>query len=104
MLEGLGFQVEAVADGRDAVKRIRDGKRYRLIVLDLTMREVGGAEALAAIRRMASAIPVILISGFATEEVEERGVVEDARLNILQKPFRLSELTDAVSMVLSPVR
>ena len=99
LLRREGYEVDAVSDGREAVKRVRSGRRYRLAVLDLTMRDVGGAEALAAIRPVVPELPVILISGFTADEVEERGVVAGGGVTVLQKPFRLFELTDAVSAV-----
>ena len=101
MLEGLGFEVDAVADGRNAVERVQSGRRYRLAVLDVTMREVGGAEALAAIRRVKPDLPVVLMSGYAADEVGERVGKAGGRVSILQKPFRLAELSDVVGAALS---
>jgi CheY-like chemotaxis protein len=95
MLEGLGFRVDAVADGRDAVERARAGKQYRLAILDLTMREVGGAEALRELKRLAPALPVVLMSGYNLDEVEGVGGPAGPA-GVLRKPFRLSDLAEQV--------
>jgi signal transduction histidine kinase/CheY-like chemotaxis protein len=99
MLEGLGFRVDAVADGREAVARVRAGGRYRLALLDLTMRAVGGAEALAEIKRLAPGLPVVLMSGYSPDEVAGVGGATGPG-GFLQKPFRLSDLAEQVRAVL----
>jgi PAS domain S-box-containing protein len=99
MLEGLGFRVDAVSDGREAVERVRSGRRYRLAVLDLTMRDVGGAQALAEIKGLAPELPVVLMSGYSRDEVEGIGGATGPA-GFLQKPFRLSDLAERVRAAL----
>ncbi len=98
MLEGLGFRVDAVADGKEAVDRVRAGRDYRLAILDLTMREVGGAEALRELTRLAPGLPVVLMSGYSLDEVEGRVGGSAA---VLQKPFRLTEQADQIRIALA---
>jgi signal transduction histidine kinase/CheY-like chemotaxis protein len=101
MLEGLGFRVDAVADGREAVGRVRAGRAYRLAVLDLTMREVGGAEALREIQRLAPGLPVVLMSGYSLDEVAARVGGSGGPAGVLPKPFRLSDLAEQVRTALA---
>jgi two-component system response regulator (stage 0 sporulation protein F) len=74
----------------------------RLILLDLTMPELGGAEAATELRRMQPNTPIVAMSGYGEIEVlqqfSEAGVDE-----FLPKPFTPEELAAKVRDVLSPV-
>jgi len=78
------------------------GDDVRLILLDLTMPELGGAEAATELRRMQPNTPIVAMSGYGDIEVlqqfSEAGVDE-----FLPKPFTPEELAAKVRDVLSPV-
>ena len=46
--------------------------RVRLVVLDLTMPRMGGAEAFAEIRKLSAGLPVLVASGYGEQEVNQR--------------------------------
>ncbi|MFL5534095.1 MAG: PAS domain S-box protein [Gemmatimonadales bacterium] len=103
VLGEAGYTVELAEDGQQAVERLRDlGNDVRLILLDLTMPELGGAEAASELRRMQPNTPIIAMSGYGDIEVlqqfSEAGVDE-----FLPKPFTPEELAAKVRDVLSPV-
>jgi two-component system, cell cycle sensor histidine kinase and response regulator CckA len=103
VLGDAGYTVELAEDGQQAVERLRDlGDDVRLILLDLTMPELGGAEAATELRRMQPNTPIVAMSGYGDIEVlqqfSEAGVDE-----FLPKPFTPEELAAKVRDVLSPV-
>jgi two-component system cell cycle sensor histidine kinase/response regulator CckA len=101
-LERFGLTVTQVADGDDAVARIAaEPDRYRLIVLDLTMPRLDGDIALTQIRRIAPALPALVLSGFLEDEIRER-VDGKERVAMLHKPFTMRSLADALWEVLGP--
>jgi two-component system invasion response regulator UvrY len=61
----IDFQVVAeAANGRDALDIVRQGG-VDVIVLDISMPDQSGVDALAAIRARAPELPVLILSGFA---------------------------------------
>jgi adenylate cyclase len=86
-LEKLGYEVEAVADGQEALDLIRTG-RFDLVLLDLLMPGLDGREVLARMKADPALqhIPVIMIS--ALDEVD--GIVRCIELgaeDYIAKPF-----------------
>ncbi len=103
VLGEAGYTVELAEDGQQAVDLLRHlGDDVRLILLDLTMPELGGAEAATELRRMQPNTPIVAMSGYGDIEVlqqfSEAGVDE-----FLPKPFTPEELAAKVRDVLSPV-
>lgn len=45
-----GHTVDAVADGEDAINRLKAGNKYDLVLLDSTMKRINGTEVLQFIR------------------------------------------------------
>jgi CheY-like chemotaxis protein len=96
MLRRLGFRVATAGDGPDAV-RIATERRGELvlIVLDLRMPGMDGAEVLDELDRRASDVPVIVASGYADDELEERFAGRRIAA-ILQKPYRYDDFVAVV--------
>lgn len=64
-LELAGHEVETASDGIQAIRRLQNpdpDSRPDLILLDLTMPQLGGTDSLPEIRRLAPGVPVILVS------------------------------------------
>jgi PAS domain S-box-containing protein len=100
MLESVGFRVVLADDGAAAVERFRAGPDgYRLVLLDLTMPGLGGEEALRALRRVRPDVRVILMSGYAEQEVTTR-FAGQGLAGFVQKPFQLPTLIAKVRQAL----
>ena len=102
LLEALGFQVEALASGQAAVARVReDPGAFRLALLDMSMVGMDGPELRQALRTLAPALQVLMVSGFARDEamalLREAGPVA-----FLQKPYGLGELQAELRDLLGP--
>jgi PAS domain S-box-containing protein len=94
MLERLGFTVLTAVDGRDALETYRKRQReISLVILDLTMPHMDGAQAFGELRRINPDIRVILASGYSEEDVAARFAGKHLS-GVLQKPYSLSKLRE----------
>jgi two-component system cell cycle sensor histidine kinase/response regulator CckA len=97
ILEPLGYQVTAVPDGLEAVKTFRAaGGQFDLVILDLTMPNLAGRDALREIRTINAEVPVLLASGYS----QDRAAASPASNGFLEKPFTPADLIAAVQKAL----
>lgn len=89
-LHAFGMVVEAAADGRDALARMRTAE-FDVVILDLVMPGVGGREVLAATRNWRRKPRILVLSALDhhTDRVEAIDLGAD---DYLVKPFALDEL------------
>ncbi len=100
LLRRRGFSVAEASGGREAVEMVRaDPDRFRLVLLDLTMPDMGGDETFRELRVIAPLLKVVLMSGYNEQEVT-RQFVGRGLAAFLQKPFRAEELDNAARKVL----
>jgi two-component system response regulator CpxR len=92
-----GFQVEAVHNGRDAIRCAVEGS-HDLLILDVMMPVLDGFEALRQIRRR-SALPVIMLTARTAPADRIEGLNTGAD-DYLPKPFAPEELLARVRAVL----
>ncbi|HEX6862405.1 MAG TPA: ATP-binding protein [Thermoanaerobaculia bacterium] len=94
-LEKLGYQVDVVASGREALQALSEHD-YGLVLMDCMMPEMDGYEATAAIRERSSGvrnpdIPVIALTANAMWEDRKKSL--DIGMNDhLTKPFEIPRL------------
>jgi len=100
VLENAGFSVARASGGREALLLLRSGQAFRLVLLDLTMPEMDGAEVFEEIYRLYPRLPVLLLSGFSEEEATRR-ITSPGLAGFLQKPYQGSELVARVNAILS---
>ncbi len=60
--QGITVEVESFQDSRLLVERIRQGRRYDLIYLDIQMKEMGGLETAKKIREMDWTVQLVYIT------------------------------------------
>lgn len=93
------FKIDTAACGREALARVK-AKKYDLITLDLIMPEMSGLDTLNAIKTHSPKIPVILITGNATEKlIQQAGVAGACR--VLHKPVGLDQFVAEVGSTLA---
>jgi DNA-binding response OmpR family regulator len=98
VLEANGYAPHAVADGRAAREVLRRDVEYRIIIADLQMPHESGLELLRKLRQQNSQYQIILMSSFISGA--ERKVARDLGVcALLDKPFQLTELLQAVTML-----
>jgi DNA-binding response OmpR family regulator len=97
-LETLGTQIDAAANGEEALAKLRE-KEFGLILLDIRMPGMDGIEVLRRVREIRPDIRVIMITAYGTVE----SAVEAMKLgavDFLQKPFDPEEIRELVSRVM----
>ena len=98
ILEAENFEVEVAATGRQGVELALQ-KEHALVLTDLRMPDIGGMRVLRDIKRARPAVPVIMITGFATV----RSAVQAMKLGaaeFLEKPFAPDDLVRTVRKAL----
>jgi signal transduction histidine kinase/CheY-like chemotaxis protein len=102
ILTRLGFTVDTAVNGREAVEKVRArGLDYRAIVMDISMPELNGIEAMKAIRKVHPTIPIVLSSGYSEGSFP---VNEDERCRpdgFLGKPFQISDMQRNLEILLT---
>ncbi|HSO19916.1 MAG TPA: response regulator [Desulfosarcina sp.] len=90
LLERRGFQVDAAADGRQALALI-DSRSFDAVVLDLRMPEMDGLATLKRVREKAPSLPVIMLTGHASLESGVEAIRQGA-FDYLMKPCSIEDL------------
>jgi len=99
-LTSLGFEVLVANDGVEAVEVFRQHKdEVRFVICDLTMPRMNGWETLAALRKLAPGLSVILASGYDKAHVMA-GDHPELPQAFLSKPYQLQGLRDAIGRAL----
>ncbi len=91
--------VLAAANGPEALRLVRKEKPG-LVLLDVTMPEMGGLSLLRELRRSAPELAVVMLSGRQDLRVVRRALEMGARAYIT-KPFQSGELRDEVRRLLA---
>jgi CheY-like chemotaxis protein len=108
MMEGLlrrsGYRVTGFEDPLEALAAARaDPDAFDIVVTDYNMPDMNGMEFAETLRGFAPALPVIITSGFISDEM--RAQVEERRLGtLLQKEYTLERLAGLVHAVLAQRR
>ncbi len=96
ILNLLGYKVLAAVNGQEAVDLYRESEdRVDVILLDLIMPVLGGADALKRMREIGCSKPILVASGGVAPES-----VVAAADGVLQKPYSMASLSAALSRVL----
>jgi CheY-like chemotaxis protein len=101
ILSQMGFDVVLAADGMEGLLLYETHKAdIRLVILDLTMPHMDGAETLAALRKRGHATPVVLTSGFNENEAVAK-LQGEGLAGFLQKPYRVSTFVEVIKAALA---
>lgn len=103
-IERLGYRVVEAVDGFDAIEKFKQNQSdIRCVLMDLTMPQCDGYEALQDLRRLDPGVKVILCSGYIKEDVLTR--FSDLKMDgFLHKPYGSEALTGEVETVLRGLR
>ena len=100
ILSAIGLKVTGQ---HSPLQAIQDSKRikYDLLITTLVMRELGGLELIRGVRQQGSTVPIMMITGFGSEQA----AIEATRLgaiDFLNKPVSSTELVARVTRILQP--
>jgi two-component system, cell cycle sensor histidine kinase and response regulator CckA len=99
ILETAGYRVITAANGHEALE-IHEawGDNIDLVMLDMIMPGMGGAETFTELKKIDPDVPVIIISGYSLpDEVGE--LLSQGCEGFLQKPFLIPDLLQKIRQV-----
>jgi PAS domain S-box-containing protein len=100
MLKSLGYSVMAVQSPEEALQAFSaDPDSYDLVISDKTMPRMTGFELAGRIRALHRGIPVVICTGFQSDE-DMRKARDIGVSTIITKPFSRTELADTVRAAL----
>jgi two-component system, cell cycle sensor histidine kinase and response regulator CckA len=99
MLETMGYTVFKAGGGAEAVRIFNDTSRQiDLVILDLIMPDIGGAEVFERLRSIRPDIKVLLASGYSMGDAATT-IVRGCN-GFIQKPFGMEKLSHAIREVI----
>ena len=100
-LSRSGYTVLTAPDGASALNVLRDHLAgIGLILLDMTMPGMTTGEAVQAIRVLDPTVPILLNSGYTSNDTVKRMLDEGTVQGFLPKPYELHELLGKVQELL----
>jgi PAS domain S-box-containing protein len=100
LLASQGYATLEARNGREALELLQAHEdRVQLVLTDVVMPELGGAEFARHVEQLQPGLPVLFMSGFTDHEVVRRGLL-DPGAPYLQKPFDAATLGRRVREIL----
>ena len=95
-LKAIGFSALTAANGLEALEIYRKrGDEIGLILLDLLMPVMDGAETYYRLREISRTIPIVFCSGCNREELPS-GILDDEHTAFLRKPYKPDQLQNVL--------
>jgi len=105
MLSHMGYDVQSVKDGDDAIKHYRksmdNGAPFDVVIMDLTIRGgMGGSEAIQKLLEMDPDVKAIVSSGYFTDKImanhDKYGFC-----GVISKPYDIQKLSELLSKIMN---
>jgi CheY-like chemotaxis protein len=93
------FDIDLAGSGTEAIALVEDNA-YDLITMDLIMPEMSGLDALEEIKKRSPRVPVMVITGNATDRLVIKAGVQGA-CRVMYKPILLEEFIAEVAATLA---
>jgi two-component system cell cycle sensor histidine kinase/response regulator CckA len=101
LLSRSGYTVLTAPDGASALDVLRDHLAgIGLILLDMTMPGMTTVEIVQGIRVLDSAVPILLNSGYTSNDTVKQMLDEGTVQGFLGKPYELSQLLEKIQQML----
>lgn len=101
MLKQLGYTGLAATDGLQAIEIFKEEhENIDCVLLDLSMPHMDGIQTHRALRRIKADVPIILMSGYAEQDIEARLSGDDVTA-FLAKPYNAYALAKTLERVLA---
>jgi CheY-like chemotaxis protein len=98
ILEPAGYRVLLASSGPDAITLLEAGTAIDLLIADLSMPGMDGAEMVRRIRTTRPDLKVLYVTGFVDSLMDVRPLWEGEAF--LEKPITVYSLREAVSLLL----
>jgi PAS domain S-box-containing protein len=100
LLESQNYNVYTAQDGIEALRLYdQTGQHFDLVVSDIVMPGMGGLMLYSVLREREPNLRMLFITGHPLE-LENQTLLEESRLNWLQKPFSMQEFIRAIRLAL----
>lgn len=99
-LKKKGYEVIGCNSAENALEQLEKDTAFNLLITDMVMPGMSGAELAGIVRRKIPAIKIILASGYS-EEIARRELASSQDFEFMAKPFSLGDLTKKVFDVLN---
>ncbi len=98
-LQKKGYEVVGCNSAENALQHLETDKDFHLLITDMVMPGINGAELAKIVRKQIKNIKIILASGYS-EEIARKEVPSAKDFEFLAKPFSLGDLTEKVLEIL----
>jgi DNA-binding NtrC family response regulator len=95
-----GFTVSFAKNGREAIQQVKSDPALQIVLLDVSMPEMGGLEALKAIMASDPHPNAIMITSVADREIA-RQALKTGAFDYILKPFNLDTVEASIAACLS---
>jgi PAS domain S-box-containing protein len=95
MLRTFGHDAVEAASGQDALTVLERDRQFDLLIIDLAMPDLDGAEFAANAEKFIPGVPRLFITGYADASRRQRAGGE-----VLKKPFRRAQLAEKLRRLL----
>ena len=100
ILKTAGYQVLSAADGIEAVRRFQQHQdQIQLLLFDIMMPHLNGKEAADQIRQQRPDLPILFLSGYAPDSLQQR-ITADLDSTCLLKPVEPDDLLMTIKQIL----
>lgn len=100
LLESFGHSVREAGGGREAIRIIEEGLAVDLVLLDLDMPGLSGAQTLHCLLALKPGLPVLMSSGYDEQHVAGF-LVGHPTVSSIQKPFTMNALQAKLAELLT---
>jgi two-component system response regulator HydG len=102
LVGGWGYEIAEADDGGTAIDRVRQ-QAYDLVLMDVRMLKVSGLEALAAVKKLNPAIPVVIMTAYSSVETAVDALKQGAH-DYLTKPLDFDKLKITIERAMEHTR
>jgi len=95
VLQTSGHRVTVLTDGAEAIAQFR-AEPFDMVFTDLAMPRVSGWQVAQAVKEIAPAVPVVLVTGFGVELTAEERQTQGVDM-VLVKPLKIADVLDTVA-------
>jgi len=99
-LEAYGYEVITAQSGMECLEKIKDAD---IVFLDIKMPGMDGIEALRKIKKRNPAMPVVMITAYATVDTAIEAMKEGA-FDYIRKPFDIEELEGSILAAIEEIK
>jgi len=102
LISGWGYETTEAEDGQAAIEKAHE-QAFDLILMDVRMIKVSGLEALSEIKAYNPAIPVIIMTAYASVDTAVEALKKGA-YDYLTKPLDFDELRHTIQRAMDHSR